>query len=169
MTGGGRLVAQQGQMETSRNDIIKALLDNQKEENLFVRHYEETRFKVTQLTITLSGLLIGALRFVEAQKNTNRLFGAFIIILGVLGALISAKYTERADRHAELSRTYRRTASKLIGNIGDDDFEKIHVDAVARHAQKKRFTNLLQNVRARLFWVGIHICMIALGVIVAIF
>jgi hypothetical protein len=93
-----------GKSEITKADAVGALLQNQVEANVFVRHYEETRFKITQLTITLSGLLIGALRFGGSQQHTATLFGLFIIILGILGVLISAKYTERADRHATLSR-----------------------------------------------------------------
>jgi hypothetical protein len=154
--------------ELTQADVIKALLQNQMEENVFVRHYEETRFKITQMTITLSGLLIGALRFGNSQQHTSRLLGLFIVILGVLGGLISAKYTERADRHASLSRAYRRAASDLLGKIGNDDLEKIHEGAALKHRDTKSLTGLLHDVRARLFWVGIHICMIVLGVIVAL-
>jgi hypothetical protein len=153
--------------ELTQADVFKALLQNQMEENVFVRHYEETRFKITQMTITLSGLLIGALRFGNSQQ-TSRFLGVFIVILGILGVLISAKYTERADRHASLSRAYRRAASDLLGKIGNDDLEKIHEGAALEHKDTKSFTGLLHDVRARLFWVGIHICMIILGVIVAL-
>jgi hypothetical protein len=153
--------------ELTRADAVKALLQNQIEENLFVRHYEETRFKITQMTITLSGILIGALRFGNSQEHTARLLGVFIIILGALGFLISAKYTERADRHASLSRSYRRAVSDLLGQIGTDDLEKIHQDAAVSHSKVKSVTGLLHDVRARLFWMGIHICMIVLGLIIA--
>jgi hypothetical protein len=153
--------------EDTRSDAIKALIDSEKEANNFIRHYEETRFKITQMTITLSGLLVGALRFGQPNKNTGILFGCFIVILGVLGALISAKYTERADRHAELSRAYRRTASELIGNIGSDSIESIHIDAAAKHSKTGRVTWMLHNLRARYFWIGIHFCMILFGIIVA--
>jgi len=153
--------------ELTQADIVRALVQNQMEENVFVRHYEEIRFKITQMTITLSGLLIGALRFGNSQQHTARLFGVFIIILGILGVLISAKYTERADRHASLSRAYRRAVSNLLGQIGNDDLEKIHEHAALKHRDTKSITGLLHDVRARLFWVGIHICMIVLGVVVA--
>ncbi len=149
-------------------NIIDALIKNQMEENVFVRHYEDTRFKITQMTITLSGLLIGALRFGTPQPHTTRLLGVFIIILGVLGALISAKYTERADRHATLSRAYRRAVSDLIGQVGMTDLEKIHQDAAVKHRKARTLTGRLHDVRARLFWIGIHVCMIILGVIVSV-
>jgi len=110
--------------ELTRANVVTALLQNQMEENVFVRHYEETRFKITQMTITLSGLLIGALRFGNSQQHTARLLGIFIILLGILGALISAKYTERADRHANLSRAYRRAASNLLSQIDNSDLER---------------------------------------------
>jgi hypothetical protein len=155
-------------LKLTEADVIRALLQNQMEENVFVRHYEETRFKITQMTITLSGLLIGALRFGNSQQHTSRLLGVFIVILGVLGVLISTKYTERADRHASLSRAYRRAASDLLGKIGNYDLEKIHENAALKHRNSGSITGLLHNVRARLFWIGIHLCMIVLGLIVAL-
>jgi hypothetical protein len=154
--------------ELTEADVIKALLQNQMEENAFVRHYEETRFKITQMTITLSGLLIGALRFGNSQQHSSRLLGVFIIILGVLGVLISAKYTERADRHASLSRAYRRAASDLFSKIGNYDLEKIHESAALKHRNSGSITGLLHDVRARLFWMGIHLCMVVLGLFVAL-
>jgi hypothetical protein len=156
--------------ELSEIDLASALIQNQVEENLFVRHYEETRFKITQMTITLSGLLIGALRFGNSQQHTGRLVGAFIVILGFLGVLISAKYTERADRHAALSRSYRRAASGLLSKLGngDCDIEKLHETAALKHRKTKSITGLLHNVRARSFWMGIHVLMIILGLVIAI-
>jgi glucose uptake protein GlcU len=148
-------------------EIVRALLQSQTEENNFVRHYEETRFKITQMTIALSGALIGVLRFGNSQDHTARLFGIFIIMLGVIGFVISAKYTERADRHASLSRAYRRMASNLIGGVGATTFEKIHDDAAIKHRNARSVTGLLHDFRARLFWMGIHVCMIILGFIVA--
>lgn len=132
-------------------DVVKALLQNQMEENAFVRHYEETRFKITQMTITLSGILIGALRFGNSQEHTAKLLGGFIIILGALGFMISAKYTERADRHASLSRAYRRAVGDLLSENGKNGLEEIHQDAARRHRDAKSITGLLHNVRARLF------------------
>jgi hypothetical protein len=147
--------------------IVTALLHSQAEENIFVRHYEETRFKITQMTIALSGALIGVLRFGNPQDRMAPLFGVFIVMLGVIGLLISAKYTERADRHAGLSRAYRRAASELIGDIGGTTFEGIHKDAATKHRNIRGVTGSLHDFRARLFWMGIHVFVIILGIIVA--
>jgi len=142
------------------SDVLKTLVENQKEENVYLRHYEETRFKITQMTITLSGLLIGALRLGDPQKTSGQLFGIFIIALGFLGTLISIKYTERADRHAELARAYRRMASKLVGQVDGQDMEATRLAAVEKH---NKSAPLFHHTRARVFWVGIHVCMMALG------
>ncbi len=149
-------------------DVVRALIQNEVEANLYVRHYEETRFKITQMTITLSGLLIGALRFGSPEQHTSRLLGTFIVILGFLGVFISAKYTERADRHAALARAYRRGASDILNKIGTGNLEKIHEDAALKHKKTRSLTGLLHDVRARLFWMGIHVCMIVLGLVIAV-
>jgi hypothetical protein len=98
------------------------------------------------------------------------LVGAFIVILGFLGVLISAKYTERADRHAALSRTYRRAAGGLLSKLGnsDCDIEKLHESAALKHRKIKSITGLLHDVPARLFWMGIHVLMIVLGLVIAV-
>lgn len=153
-------------MTDRTSDIFKFLLENQKEENVYVRHYEETRFKITQLTVTLSGLLIGALKF-GGQNQLGTLFGMFIILLGFLGLIISAKYTERADRHATLSRAYRRAYSDLIGETQLGILETLHSTAVKAHDENHRLTNrLFHRTRARSFWVGIHVCIAILGMFI---
>lgn len=153
-------------MDGSTSDVIKVLLENQKEENVYVRHYEETRFKITQMTLALSGLLIGALKF-GGQNQYQVLFGMFIILLGGLGSIISAKYTERADRHATLARVYRRAYSDLIGKTQVGALESLHAEAVRTHNESPQLTNrLFRRARARFFWVGIHVCMAILGIFV---
>jgi hypothetical protein len=112
-------------------EIAKLLFSNEQENGVFIRHYEDVRFKITQVTVTLAGLLIGATRFspVRTALATNIPISLFIIILGTIGILISAKYSERADRHATISRAYRREASAIVGKFQDIEFEKIHQQA----------------------------------------
>jgi hypothetical protein len=44
-------------------EIAKLPFSNEQENGVFIRHYEDVRFKITQVTVTLAGLLIGATRF----------------------------------------------------------------------------------------------------------
>jgi hypothetical protein len=150
-------------------EVVKVLLANQLENDLFIRHYEDVRYKITQITVTLAGLLIGASRF-GPQLGThasNLPISLFIITLGSIGIAISAKYSERADRHATLARSYRRAASKLIGDFQGTDAETIHDTATSQHAISNTSTRVLAGLRARYFWYAVHICVILLGILVA--
>jgi hypothetical protein len=155
--------------QPSTEFIVKVLIDNQMENSSFIRHYEDVRFKITQVTITLAGLLIGASRFTSqtAMPPSKLPIALFIIVLGVIGILISAKYSERADRHAVISRAYRRAASNLIGKIQGHDLEEIHSDAAALHANAWSLTSFLYPIRARYFWLAVHACIVLLGILVA--
>lgn len=149
----------------SRIEIACILVENQKENNEFVRHYEDVRFKITQVIVTLAALLVGASGV--TQLHPHRLsFALFIVGLGVTGVLISVKYTERADRHATLSRAFRRAASDLIGPFGDHDLETVHLEAARMHGEGRGLTALFRSIRARYFWIAIHACIIVLGIFV---
>jgi hypothetical protein len=148
-------------------EIIKTLIEHEKENNTFIRHYEDVRFKITQINVTLSVLLIGASRFGTLQSS-KILLSAFIIILGVHGVLVCAKYTERADRHAVISRAYRQALSEFVGNFDDTTLEEIHQNASERHRSHKNVTGIFVNIRARWFWAAVHFAVVILGIFVAI-
>lgn len=147
-------------------DLAKLLFQYAQENDTFIRHYEEIRFKVSQVTVTLAGLLIGATRLAPAAlPPASKLpISLFIIALGLIGVVISAKYSERADRHATISRAYRRAASDLIKQTSPIEPEQIHLKAAAAHASQSPFVSRL---RARYFWYLVHACVIILGIIVA--
>jgi hypothetical protein len=158
----------------SSAETANILLENQKINNDFIRHYEDVRFKITQVTVTLSALLIGASRFAPSGQNTapsdhpitRSPIALFVIALGLIGIFISLKYSERADRHGVISRAYRRAVSDLVGAIHDTTVEQIHQTAASRHAAERNFTNILRPVRARFFWVLIHAVIVALGILI---
>jgi hypothetical protein len=147
-------------------EIAKLLFANEQENGAFIRHYEDVRFKITQVTVTLAGLLIGATRFGPQRTvpTANLPISLFIITLGIIGILISAKYSERADRHATIARAYRRAVSSLVGKVQGHEFEEIHRQAVFQHAKAAHF---ISDIRARYFWFAVHACVVLLGVLVA--
>lgn len=149
------------------SEIIRTIIEHEKENNAFIRHYEDVRFKITQINVTLSVLLVGASRFGNLHAS-KILLSLFIVILGIHGILVCAKYTERADRHAVISRSYRRALSDFIGNfVGQTSMEAIHQDASKRHQNDGSITGRFVSIRARWFWIAIHFAIIALGVFVA--
>jgi len=155
----------------SPSEMANILVENQKINNEFIRHYEDVRFKITQVTVTLSALLIGASRFDPHRVQSGNPPSAspialFVILLGLIGIFISLKYSERADRHGVISRAYRRAASDVVGPINETTLEQIHQDAAARHAATRNATNLLRPIRARAFWVLIHAAIVGLGILI---
>ena len=151
-------------------DVAKVLLENQKENEAFIRHYEDVRFKITQVTVTLAGLLIGASRFAPQNPPAGGKLpiALFIVTLGIIGILISAKYSERADRHAVIARSYRRAVSRLIGQFQGTEIEQLHETAASQHASSRSVTGLLYTIRARYFWLAVHVCVVFLGILVAL-
>lgn len=147
-------------------ETAKLLLAHEQENDVFIRHYEDVRFKITQVTVTLAGLLIGATRFgpLRTTPAANLPISLFIVVLGIIGILISAKYSERADRHATIARAYRRAASALVGKVQGHELEEIHQQAAAQHAASAGF---MARIRARYFWLAVHACVVILGAIVA--
>ncbi len=125
--------------------------------------------KTFDLSVTLAGLLIGASRFGTQQSQISNKFpiALFIVTLGVIGILISAKYSERADRHAVISRAFRQAMSKLIGDFLGGDLEATHQNAATEHARDRSITGLLYGIRTRYFWLAVHGCVVFLGILVA--
>ena len=100
-------------------DAARLLLDLHKENTTFVRHYEDIRFKFSQITVTLAAALVGFARISQTPDMgtaSSPTIALCIIFLGMSGVLITLKYTERADRHAVISRAYRRACSDIVVN-----------------------------------------------------
>jgi hypothetical protein len=156
---------------TARNvpdaEIIRVLSDHEKESNAFIRHYEDVRFKITQINMTLSVLLVGASRFGDLHASKG-LLATFIMGLGAHGILVCAKYTERADRHAVISRAYRRALSDFIGDFDGTTLEATHQQAAQKHSGQRGFPGMFVRLRARWFWVAIHASVVVLGIFVAL-
>jgi hypothetical protein len=94
----------------SAADTARLLLEFHKENTTFVRHYEEIRFKFSQLTVTLAAAPVGLSRLSQASTQGVSAGGVIpicIMFLGAAGLLITLKYTERADRHATICSTNR--------------------------------------------------------------
>jgi hypothetical protein len=148
------------------SEIIRILMEQEKENNTFIRHYEDVRFKITQINVTLSVLLVGASRFGNLHAS-KILLSIFIMVLGIHGILVCAKYTERADRHAVISRACRRALSDFVGDFDRTSLEDMHQKAAARHSSNRGITDVFVNIRARWFWIAIHASVVVLGIFVA--
>jgi hypothetical protein len=69
---------------------MRLLLELHKENSLFVRHYEDTRFKFSQITIALAAALVGVSRFPAMGGGSQHWVAMCIITLGLSGILITS-------------------------------------------------------------------------------
>ena len=153
-------------MDESASEIVKALVEQEKESNTFIRHYEDVRFKITQINVALAVILVGATN-VDALRSGKIFFAVFIVLLGIEGVLICLKYTERADRHAAIARANRAALSRLLGGFHETTLEEIHENAAKRHKHATLVTRIFSQIRARWCWIFIHASVAALGIFIA--
>ncbi len=147
-------------------ETVQVLIEHEKENNAFIRHYEDVRFKISQINVTLSVLLVGASRF-PGLRPSRIYLSVFLVVLGLHGVLVCLKYTERADRHAAISRSYRKALSDFLGAFGPTSMEDIHRRASESHKRGPLLTRIFVRIRARVFWIAIHVAIVALGVLLA--
>jgi hypothetical protein len=99
---------------SSAADVARILLDLYRENTGFVRHYEEIRFKFSQLTITLAAALVGLSKIANPGRHHEIIIALFICALGISGVLMVLTHTDRTDRHATIARAFRRTISRVL-------------------------------------------------------
>jgi uncharacterized membrane protein YidH (DUF202 family) len=78
------------------------------------RHHEVQRATVSNFIIIVAG---GLLAFI-ANKDVTRdkwVLAVFIIVIGLFGALFSAKQYERFSRHMGIASKYRHELEELLG------------------------------------------------------
>jgi hypothetical protein len=146
------------------SDDIATLTEFYKDNVAYQRHHEDIRFKGSQLTITLAGVLTAALKF-SSSNTVNYTIAAFIIMLGALGVAQVIKHTERADRHATIARAYRRKISEISVANGSSSVEQVHDHGADIH---KRRAGVAYRLRARWFWLAMHFAILLFGVAIVV-
>ena len=149
--------------EIGRSDQAKTLLEFYKDKVAYQRHHEEIRFKSSQLIISLTAALVAVLKFTNGSAS-NYASALFIVLLGCLGVAQVLKHTERADRHAKIARAYRAAISEMSDDGSGRSVEKIHDAAATGH---KKAAGVIYHLRARWFWLCMHLAIIAIGLGVA--
>lgn len=141
------------------SEDIKTLVEFYKDNVTYQRHHEDIRFKSSQLIVAIVGALVAATKF-AGLGDANYVIAALIILLGMLGIAQVLKHTERADRHAKIARAYRRKIGEISAVNGATSVEEVHRLAARDH---KLEAGLACKVRARWFWLIMHIALICLG------
>ena len=146
------------------SDDVKTLLEFYKDNVAYQRHHEDIRFKGSQLIITLAGALIAAIKFTNSGP-INYAIAIFVMLLGALGVAQVLKHTERADRHASIARAYRARIGEIADANRATSVELLHKNAAKIHKAKAGFA---YRLRARWFWMCMHLAVIVIGTTVLI-
>ena len=88
------------------------------QENLtYCRHHEEQRAAITRIIIMVAAASTSIATFDQKISITDLPLALFIFILGLFGAMFSAKQYERWAHHYERSRKIRIELQKMIENL----------------------------------------------------
>lgn len=125
------------------------------------RHHETQRASVTNFIIIVAG---GTLAFI-ANKGVTRdqwILAVFLIIIGLFGALFSAKQYERFRFHMIAAGKYREALETILkSNLGS-------LRAEAKKDHEKNYSRFLVKLRLYYFWIFFHMLITLLGIILLI-
>jgi hypothetical protein len=127
-----------------------------------LRQSENQRATMTNFVIVIAAALAGVI--VQLRLDPRSLpLSILIVLLGLYGALSSAKYHERAEYHLRQARALTR-ALREAGAIPDAG---ALLDA-ARDEHYRRYPRL-SRIRLHLLWTGFHlaVALFGLGLIIA--
>lgn len=120
-----------------------------------LRQSENQRAIMTNFVLAITAAL-SALIVQQKFSTATVPLGAFITIVGIFGALISAKYHERATYHLSQARALTTTLKELAV-LGDEtalnEYRRRHYDAFPR----------LHQLRLHALWTGLHLTVSAYG------
>jgi len=125
------------------------------------RHHETQRASVTNFILIVAG---GTLAFI-ANKGVNKdqwILAAFLIVIGLFGALFSAKQYERFRFHMIAAGKYRKALeTKLKGDTGG-------IREEARKEHEGNYSPFLVKMRLYYFWIFFHVLIALLGAILLV-
>lgn len=125
------------------------------------RHHETQRASVTNFIIIVAG---GAIAFIANKSVTKDqwILAVFLIVIGLFGAIFSAKQYERFRFHMKAAGRYRQALEQNykpeLGDIREE----------ARIEHEKQFAKLLVSLPLYSFWIALHLLITLLGVILLI-
>ncbi len=126
------------------------------------RHHESQRETVTNLIITITGVLLALVALDDKLNQADLPLAIFVTLLGLWGAVFSLKHYERYLLHMSRARQYRNALDALLSDAG---IKKLKQDADTEHNNKWPW---LHQVRLFWFWLSIHIVVAAIGLIITI-
>ena len=142
--------------------LLDILWKNCQEHWLQGRHHEIQRSSVTNVLIAISSAIIGLVTFDKTIVISDLPLTIFLIILGVFGAVFSAKHYERFSFHISRARKYREEINKLFP---DTPLRELIDKADEKHNRKHP---RLRKLRLQYFWLGLYVLITLIGVMLTI-
>jgi hypothetical protein len=126
------------------------------------RHHEVQRQTVTNIVIAIAGAVITLVGLDKAVSLADLPLGLFLTLVGMWGALFSAKYYERFDLHMERARRYRKALDECV--------PEAQLEELKQEADEAHNSEWPRLHRVRLFWcwIGTHLIVAAIGLIVVV-
>lgn len=126
------------------------------------RHHEEQRATMTGVVLALAGAIVGLLAIKDLSPNSWPL-SVFLVMLGLFGAMLSAKHYEKSRFHARASGHYRNQVEKRKPRT---ELRNIRFMAAAKHQDEKA---PLRQIRLHVLWTGIHVSVVILGILMTVY
>ena len=142
-------------------DSVELYWRNLKDNVDHARHHEAMRTSTTNIVVSIGGAAFAIIGYDKTICGTDLPLLLFVAVLGIYGALFSAKQTERAGLHYIRAQEYRRAIDR---DEPDIDFLSLRKSADQTH--KSRYPRLTQ-FELQSLWIGIHIGITVLALVVA--
>ena len=142
-------------------DSVELYWRNIKDNLDHARHHEAMRTSTTNIIVTVAGAAFAIVGYDKSICEADLPLLLFIAMLGLYGALFSAKQTERASLHYIRAQEYRRAIDRDEPEI---DFLSLRKSADQTH--KRRYPRL-SRFELQSLWIGIHISITVLALIAA--
>jgi hypothetical protein len=113
--------------------------------------------------LVIAGGILALIAHGDQQAPLRQLpLTLFMVMLGLVGALFTAKYHERFDMNMERTRSYRDALEKLLPATRIKEL-KTAADAIS-----KRKHPVLFDLRLYRFWIALHLLVAALGLLLSV-
>lgn len=152
------LNGQRASQSSAGADVLLRMWQEQRTQG---RQSENHRAIMT-LIVVISA--VGGLSYIAVQRDTRIVSACValgVCLLGLFGALISAKYFERFKMHMDAAQLLRRRLNDLYPELYLED------DWAANRRQHESNYKVLARIRLEHLWVAAHLGIATLGVVVA--
>ncbi|RAY13217.1 hypothetical protein DPM19_22300 [Actinomadura craniellae] len=131
-------------------EMNEILLRHWEDQRAKARHSEDQRSSLTNMILVISSVGLG---FVAQRGLQNSMLAVTLplIVIGLYGAIGTAKLAERASYHNAHARALSR---RLDGLVPDLRLRETYSDARSRHSARH---GLVEKVRLRYVWVTLHL------------